>query len=224
MNNLVIITSVICVPNTILSYSKIRSVYTSEERYEQTLKTIESIKKYISDSIIFFIECSDFDNNEYMVENIKNQVDYFLNINNPDKIKQIYSSSKSMGEGTMTIIALEDIIARNLKYKNLFKISGRYYLNNTFDYKKFIDNDIVILPIQNDTQNIFTCFYKINYQSTELLLKFLSNSIENFKNCEGYEKIFSKYIEHMKLKFTIKYINHVGINGNVTVCGTYIDM
>ena len=43
MSNLVLITSVINTPKKPLSYSKIRSVFTREERFEQTKKTIESI-------------------------------------------------------------------------------------------------------------------------------------------------------------------------------------
>ena len=38
MSNLVLITSVINTPNTPLSYSKIRSVFTREQRFEQTKK------------------------------------------------------------------------------------------------------------------------------------------------------------------------------------------
>ena len=45
MSNLVLITSVINTPNLPLSYSKVRSVFTREERFEQTKKTVESIKK-----------------------------------------------------------------------------------------------------------------------------------------------------------------------------------
>ena len=39
MNNLVLITSIICTPNTPLSYTNTRSVYTHDERFEQTKRT-----------------------------------------------------------------------------------------------------------------------------------------------------------------------------------------
>ena len=45
MNNLVLITSVICTPNTPLSYTNTRSVYSHEERFEQTKKLSKLLKK-----------------------------------------------------------------------------------------------------------------------------------------------------------------------------------
>ena len=42
--NIVLITSIINTPNTTLSYSSIRSVFNRKERFEQTKKTVESIK------------------------------------------------------------------------------------------------------------------------------------------------------------------------------------
>lgn len=40
MNNLVLITSIIKIPNLPLSYTNIRSVYSEQERYEQTNQDI----------------------------------------------------------------------------------------------------------------------------------------------------------------------------------------
>ena len=47
MNNLILITSVICTTNKPLSYTNNRSVYSHEERFEQTKKTIETVKEKI---------------------------------------------------------------------------------------------------------------------------------------------------------------------------------
>ena len=59
MKNLVLITSVINIPNIPLSYTNIRSVYTCEERFIQTQKTIESLRRMIPDLEILLVECSD---------------------------------------------------------------------------------------------------------------------------------------------------------------------
>jgi hypothetical protein len=45
MNNLVFISSIINTPNIPLSYTNVRSVFSHEERFIQTKKTIETIKK-----------------------------------------------------------------------------------------------------------------------------------------------------------------------------------
>ena len=57
--NLVLITSVVCTPNIPLSYINTRSCYTHDERFEQTKKTIKTIKEKIPNLKIFIVECSD---------------------------------------------------------------------------------------------------------------------------------------------------------------------
>jgi hypothetical protein len=78
MNNLVLITSIIKPPNTPLSYISVRSVFTIEERFEQTKHTIQSIREKIPGAKIFIVECSELDENElsYFTQNS----DYFLNL------------------------------------------------------------------------------------------------------------------------------------------------
>jgi hypothetical protein len=53
MNNLVLITSVVKTPDKPLSYINSRSIYTHEERFEQTKKTIQSIRQKIPNVKIF---------------------------------------------------------------------------------------------------------------------------------------------------------------------------
>ena len=149
MNNLVLITSVICTPNTPLSYTNARSVYTHEERFEQTKRTIESVKQKIPNLKILLVECSNlsFDQEEYLKKN----TDYFLNLYNNEKIRKNTSGvSKSLGEGTMTLCALQYLIDNNIGFNNLIKISGRYWLSDNFDYNKFNNNNIVIKYIDNN--------------------------------------------------------------------------
>ena len=64
MSNLVLITSVIKTPDIPLSYSRTRSVFNHDERFNQTIKTIETIKKYIPNSKILIVECSDLNDSQ----------------------------------------------------------------------------------------------------------------------------------------------------------------
>ena len=74
MRNLVIITSIIEMPNKPLSYSKTRSIFSNDERFEQTKKTIETIKGRMEDVAILIIECGDFKDNMEKCESIKQLV------------------------------------------------------------------------------------------------------------------------------------------------------
>lgn len=223
MKNITLITSIIDTPNTPLSYIKTRSVFSKEQRFEQTKKTILSIREKIPNNKIFLVECSILTSEErdFFIEN----VDYFLNVcdtNDNDLINRMFTISKSMGEGTMTIIALQYIFNNNIDFDYLYKISGRYWLNDNFKYNLFDTNLSCIHNIDNNSNNVFTCFYKLTNKMTYDWFQFLLNSEDDFVNCLGYEVIFAKFLKNYNNNIIIE--NKVGINGYVTVCGTYIDM
>jgi hypothetical protein len=214
MDNLVLITSVICTPNTPLSYISTRSVYTHDERFEQTKKTIETIKQKIPNSKILIVECSNL--NEEQNEYLKNNVDYFINIiNDCDKCNNIYSKSKSLGEGTMTLYAIKYIIDNNIEFKKLIKISGRYWLSENFDNNKFINNDIVIKYIDDNIDNVFTALYQLPRESIMNLKTFLENKFTEMNNCVGYEVLFANFIKSEK--GIIINLNPIGLEGYVSV-------
>jgi len=219
--NLVLITSVINISNNPLSYTSTRSVYTREERYLDTKKTIESIKKYIPNNRILLVECSILseEENKYLEEN----VDFYLNLCNKENIvKMTTSLSKSMGEGIMTIEAIKYMKEHNINYGNLFKISGRYWLNQNFNYELYNNNKICIHRIQNDYHNIATYLYKLPQIKVDEWYQFLSKSFEDFENCVGYEVIFGKFINSL-IDDKIE-IEKVGINGYISVSRDFLDV
>lgn len=218
MKNIVLITSVICTPTIPLSYTKNRSVYSHNERFEQTKKTFESVLEKIPNSEIFIVECSEFteEQNNYLQKNCK----YYLNlIDNLTQKNNIYSNSKSLGEGTMTICALEYIINNNIEYDNLIKISGRYWLSEKFNYNIFENNKIVVKYINDDINNVFTALYKLPKNEVNFFLDFLVNNIPNMYSFIGYEVLFASYL---KTKQVIV-VNPIGLAGYVSVSNEYYD-
>ena len=65
MINLVLITSIVNTPNLPLSYTTTRSVFTTEERFTQTKKTILSVKEKIPNCKILIVECSKLSEEQY---------------------------------------------------------------------------------------------------------------------------------------------------------------
>jgi hypothetical protein len=223
MQNITLITSVINTPNSPLSYSNIRSIFNKNDRFDHTKKTISSIRQKIPDNKIMIIECSllTHDERQYFIDN----TDYFFNIhdtNDQHLIERMFSLSKSMGEGTMTILALNYLLQNNINFDNIFKISGRYWLNDAYNYKLYNNELTCVHKINNDSTNAFTCFYKLSKCDAIAWLDFLINSEHDFTHCVGFEIIFAKFLK------TINDVNFiegvVGINGYVTVSGDYIDM
>lgn len=213
INNIVLITSVINTPNKPLSYSKTRSVFSRKDRFEQTKKTIKSVREKLSNSKIIIVECSDFneEENNYFKENC----DYILNLWDKKNLHDsIFGISKSLGEGIMTIEALKYIEELNLEYNFLYKISGRYWLNENFKIESIQNN--IFKRINKNENNIFTALYKIDKITAKKLLIFLINNIENMKKCIGYEVLISYFVKNINKNL----VDTIGLSGFVTVCGS----
>lgn len=227
MTNLVLITSVIKTSTNPLSYTPKRSIYNHNERYEHTKKTIQSIKEKIPHHKIFIIECSYLTAEE--TNFLKENSDYFLNlIDNPKNKEYVNSKSKSLGEGSMTISALEYIIQNNIEYDNLIKISGRYWLSDKFNYNYFTNSNIVIKSIDDDRTNIFTALYKLPKSYIKPLHDFLIANLSNMFNCIGYEVLFANFIRSIETTVksngnSIKYVSPIGLQGHVSVSNDFYD-
>jgi hypothetical protein len=218
---LVLITSVIHTPKKELSYINTRSIYNSNERFIQTQNTFKTVREKIPHSKIFLIECSPLlpEEEEYLQKNS----DYYLNLFDNETVKQnIYSISKSLGEGTMTLCAMEYILSQNIQFDHLIKISGRYWLSNEFHYENFINSSIVIKHIDNNSENVFTGLYKIPKELILPLKEFLQQNQDKMFNCIGYEILFGLFINSKTTeKYEKKIINPIGLEGHVSVSNDF---
>jgi hypothetical protein len=219
MDNLVLITSIINTPDKPLSYTNTRSVFSRKERFEQTKLTIQSIKKKIPNNKILLVDCSDF--NEEESKYFEKECDYILNLWDKKELhNNLFGISKALGEGTQTIEGFKYIKENNIFYNNLFKISGRYWFNDKFDYNIFNNNSMVFY---NVTENyVSTNVYKIPNTMQEVLYYFLINNYEAMKACIGYEVLFLNFLKSIKYENTIT-IKAIGVSGFIAVDGSYYE-
>ena len=218
MQNLVLITSVICIQNTPLSYTNTRSVYSHAERFEQTKTTIETVKAKIPNLKIIIVECSEL--NQEQTEYLTTHSDYFLNLYKNDFIRNCTTGiSKSLGEGMMTMCALKYIIDNNIEYDNLIKISGRYWLSSKFDYNNFNNNDIVIKYIDDIKDYALTALYQLPKSSSVNLMTFLESKFNDMVNCIGFEVLFASFVKAENKQ--IKISDPIGLEGHVSVAGHF---
>ena len=80
---------------------------------------------------------------------------------------------------------------KNMKIKNIFKLTGRYKLNDNFDFNNYDNDDIIFKrnELVEDRAYYFTCFYKIGGDKINLyydILKELFDDIQ--KNYYEYEE------------------------------------
>jgi hypothetical protein len=165
--NIVLITSKIIISSNKFSYCKSRSIYTNEERLNQTIHTIKSIRQYIPNSYIVLVDNSVF--NESVYRYLSNITDYFINITQNTRLNYFTDICiyKALAEISHQLCFYEHFIKKiNInKIKNLFKISGRYFINETFNYLVY-DNNYNIFKtnkkVKDRGEYCYTSFYKLN--------------------------------------------------------------
>ena len=192
MTDLVLVQSVINTGKLAWYYTETRSAYTPEERYNQSLQTIDSIKKYLPGAKILYVECSDIPN-EY-TSSLTSKVDYFINQYNNSEIREavLETNNKGIGEAVLTKSAIEYIIQNNLVFNRFFKISGRYSLTDKFVSDNF-RNDIYTFKRRADTGNhivaISTVVYSFPMSFIHNFYRCISAVADHYKTNSSYYKI-----------------------------------
>lgn len=160
MKNAVIITSLIDVDNKFpLTYSPIRSFFNKEERLRQTIFTIINLQSIFKNSVTFYLlESSNnfmFYKNYFAFQsNLK-----FVSIKErfPDIHLTVTSHpNKSFCETLSLIRFIQDYKQELKTFDNIFKISGRYFTDDTFSSITTLDlknNLIFKLPLKWEWKN-----------------------------------------------------------------------
>lgn len=195
MNDLVLITSVINTGTKEWSYSSIRSVYTPEERYTQTLYTIESVRRYFPSSKIFLVESSQI--SEIYTRTFLEKTDFYLNLNEYDYVRKacLESKMKGYGEATQTKYALEYLEVHKIQFKRVFKLSGRYFLTELFNPDNFSNEQYTFkkrLHTYDNSIVISTVLYSVPRILFENYYKTICSVIQYYENIgeKGYEALF----------------------------------
>lgn len=125
-------------------------VYNSEERFNQTKNTIQSIKNRVPNATLIFLEMSGLPLSPQQKQEIENSVDQLIDFTGNQHVIDLYNSTdnwdvvKNVNEVTCFAQALRTLENQN-KFKDcqrIFKISGRYSLNNNFKLKLYDDSRV----------------------------------------------------------------------------------
>ena len=137
--DLFLIPSIINPGNAPWSYTNVRSVFSPQDRFVHTLESIDSIRQRMPKAKILLIECSSLTPEQSEI--LKSRTDYFLDLSkDPDAIACcITTEKKGLGEAYQTKRAAEFISQNNLTFRRLFKLSGRYSLNEEFIESNYSD-------------------------------------------------------------------------------------
>lgn len=135
MKTIFTITSVINIPNNIPG----RSVFDTETRFQQTLKTIKSIREYSPNSKIFLYEMSDITKEQEKI--INDLVDSLVLMNNDNEIiANRFYWNKSAAESLLLHKMWQD--PRINEFDFIMKMTGRYEITEEFNTEHFIENNL----------------------------------------------------------------------------------
>jgi hypothetical protein len=112
--------------------------YSVESRFNQTMDTIRSIKEKDPNCYILFIDNSHVDVGSFLDGIRKNVDSVIVYEHNLASLYYNITTNKSLGELLLMYKALEELNKTSIAFDRIFKISGRYTLNESFcidDYK-----------------------------------------------------------------------------------------
>jgi len=185
--NLFLITSVIKVSDDHLE----KSFCHHPRRQHETLKTIYSIREKNPGAKIFLLECSDMSREQEHF--LKGKVDIFLNLSSDIDINEAVLKSKSLGEKMMMLKAIDYLEKENIDFDNLFKISGRYWLNENFNIENFKNDSYAIKRLDNN--KVLSNFYKL---PKRLVLKLKDYLLNSSSDIEEFKLLLTNFIDSIK--------------------------
>jgi hypothetical protein len=226
-STLVLVTSVINISGNPLSYTNTRSVFSPKERFDQTKNTIASIRKNLPSAKIFLLECTVLNN--HIRDELVSLVDIFVNISDedtPDRaslLNNINSTSKTLGESTLTTFALNYLVEKHINFDRFAKLSGRYWINHHFDSVMFNNCPNVVAPAIGETGKLCCSLYQLSFRNAIQWNKFIQDAMNNW-HCmhqDGFETLFWNFIKTIDQHHSVTYVTTIGVSGFIAVDGSY---
>lgn len=214
------------------------SVFSNEERFLQTLETIESIDKHCPSNMKIMFDTSYAEpNREYVDEIVKRGVNFVWTGDNPDVQRLSEMGQRSLAE-TIGFILLLNVFNKfrdenQLQFKRFYKISGRYKLNDNFipDREDFKDSFVFLPTVDSwmpkahqDSAGVNKIFELRLWHMDANLLDIFSNEIytifDEMSVCNidvehAYYKVLNKY------KWTT--VKPIGLEGVLAPTGVIIN-
>ena len=210
------------------------SVFTNEERYQQTVNTVKSIDKYCSNSVKYMFDSSYKMPDARYIQGIQNLGVNFLWTGWNDQVQKLSDQGhRSLAETLGFILFLNSYAQAPVVCKRIYKLSGRYELNDDFilnreDFKdsfvfsKIWDSwmseeqqervgikNMIALRLWHMDASLFDIFNKELSNILELMIKY------NIDVEHAYYKILSKY--------KIAICGPIGVSGVIAPTGEIIN-
>lgn len=221
-------------------------VFSLEERYSQLLETIHSVKKHAPKDDIFLVETSkellddakmaelnslcvvNFIKDDPVVNLANNVQERYPDSNEPWN----FNETKTVGEIRATQFFLDLLKKQNKTYNRVFKISGRYSLNDNFNLADY-DQHAGKLVFKSNNQHcnldsMSARLWSFDYKMLDSIISMLDgvfemtiNELNRYNTFTIVERSFYQQIRRMNLPF-IK-VPTLGISGYFGLDGRELD-
>ena len=222
------------------------SVYKPEERLQQTLETIASVRERIPNAVICLTDCGIPGLNDEQLKILTADVDHFVDFSQDDNVQWIHQNIQvqDVVKNLTEMAVVRSFFTYALEEgwfdgcDRIFKVSGRYTLTDTFktsDYETNIVGDKYVVSkrmlsqfahgITGVDQQYMLRVYSFGANRISEFIMLLEDMIEHMQdrvNSGGYIDI-----EHLWYKFLpredVVEFNRTGVRGHVAPNGTFIE-
>lgn len=218
------------------------SVYTPEVRFDQTFKTIETVRAHIPNSVICLVESSINGLSNEDKAKLVDKVDYFFDFSKEAMLKQIAENPhKDTAQNLSELVTLIKAFTV-IKNKKIFdgcdrilKISGRYWLTDNFDIYKhdqvnkfvFFKKTLSQFPfgLTRASLQYMTRTYSFDISLLESFIDYLKEMLDHMQDTINDKRYID--IEHLFCKFipkkSIVELGRIGVAGNISKSGALIE-
>jgi len=211
-------------------------VYDSDTRLKQTLDTVASIRRYVPTARIILVECGAIPLTATQETALQSQVDEVISYNDDEDVQAIFVSDNwDVVKNTTEVMCFRRALEHCVEYKlfdgidRVFKMSGRYRLNDNFDPAQYVMAPHSIVTTHRHTSQFPREVTLVEYQYMSRLWSWPANITQRIID-EVYDAGLNYMaerlsqggycdIEHMLYKFLpadlILEVAKVGLEGNI---------
>lgn len=203
-------------PQISLDYSPVRSLFTAEQRFEQTQETISSVREFCPTADILLFELSEV--SEKQKEYFSDKADYFLHPTEENhEIFNVFRNHMNKSHGESFAILKSLFFLKNIQfplYDIYFKLSGRYKINNTFNLHDHVNHSFNAKKHDIFLHGFFTTLFSFNVSFFDGFLDTMmithSFTTNNYSPYSGFSlETNLMYGAYHK----INYLDHLGVEG-----------
>lgn len=210
------------------------SVYTDEQRFLQTLDTVKSIDTHCPNNIKYIFDSSPNRPNIDYIQQLQKAGVTFVYLGGDDNVRKFSNLGiRSIAETISFMMFLGWFKNQNVSAKRIYKLSGRYQLNENFVLNDdrydnaFVFSSSLSSWLSDQQQQIYGVnrLYRLRlwHMSYSCLDLFMSKLPKILNDCSMYAMdVEHAYYKNLHMEKTVE-VERIGVCGNIAPSGEYIN-